>query len=202
MYVGSVGNLTPIRVAAASGALTSAHHNAVDFTACLAYIMRGFIRDELKKEDVCRSDFVDEKLRSYFKFYSYGKHYEKTVLSWPNRIKSTEDVEEVSAHVVFSRAISAFCSTNSFEDGLRAVYETGLALSAVGAVYGQLAGSWYGISALEALPDFRSIRHVDDIKKLTNIMWSIVSTDDRAAEEDRKKLLVNGRVKDLNQISL
>ena len=72
-------------------------------------------------------------------------------------------------------ALWAFHSTQSFEDGMIAAVNLGGDADSIGAVYGQIAGSYYGFSAI---PErwLAKIKDREKIEKLISDFLSVTET--------------------------
>jgi ADP-ribosylglycohydrolase len=185
-----------LRVAVASVQLSASDQSAIDSTACLVFIMRGFIRNRLRKDEVCGEFFASNKMDWYYKKYTMGSDFEATVAAWPKNLTNLENNEEKSAHAIFSCALDAFCTTHDFRSGLEKAQSHDKVSGSVGAVYGQLAGSIYGDALMPLLSWYKSTPRIEDIKGLMRLLWSCLSGD--VADNERRTLFKGGRVGDLN----
>ena len=70
----------------------------------------------------------------------------------------------------FEAALWAFVSTDSFKEGLKKVVAIGDDTDTTGAVYGQIAGAYYGINGI---PWVNKIAWIDKIKKLAEDLYEI-----------------------------
>jgi ADP-ribosyl-[dinitrogen reductase] hydrolase len=210
-----------LRIAASSGGMTAGDRSALDFPAVMAYIMRGFIKGTITRNDVCKPDFLESHLGWYFDKYPYGSNFATVAKNWGKDLPAStplKDGLEFSSQVVFQRALHAFCTEPSFIDGLAKVIKYGGDTDTIGAVYGQLFGSYYGlhnmagqtfetmqggqsvnvnVSGVGETTIFKTTQRVDGITKMIDILWGILTGDDATEARD---IMIDekGIVRDLN----
>ena len=111
----------------------------------------------------------------------YKEVYEKYGCHENGRIESIKKVEYKDApaekisgdgYCVYTleAALWAFLSTDSFVEGLKKVVALGDDTDTTGAVYGQIAGAYYGINGI---PWVKKIAWIDKIKKLAEDIYEI-----------------------------
>ena len=202
-----------LRMAAASGGMTAGDQSALDLTATMAYIMRGFIKGTLSKKTVCAPDFVRTKLGWYFEEFPFGMHFKKTIAAWLKPMPVGIGAEEFSSHVVFSRALFSFCTTDSFTDGLKKVVGFGHDTDTAAAIFGQIFGSYYGVDNVAKRKSldgkhvvdgirgtlYDTTQRTDAISLLTELLWVMLIGDDVRKAELRDILVNNDdKVRDFN----
>lgn len=202
-----------MRIAAASGGMTAGDQSALDFTAALAYIIRGFIKGTLTKMQVCDAHFVPTHLGWYFEKYPYGEFFKATKDDWQMPRPLTRGQEQFSSHVVFSWALFSFCTTESFMDGLKRVVAFGYDTDTSAAVYGQISGAYYGLNnvaqrknaagtknadGIAASKLYQSTQRIDAIRMLTDLLWCRLINDNQRDAELSQTLIIDGMVRDLN----
>lgn len=93
--------------------------------------------------------FTSTVLRTTFDKYKDDRN-EQSATSFNRFIQTPDSAIHSSGYVVHTieAALWAFCSTSSFREGALKVVNLGDDADTVGAVYGGLAGAWYGIEAI------------------------------------------------------
>ena len=122
-----------IKYAALSSQTTHKSELAVDACTCYAQLIAGAIQGYSKKE-LLSSEFISkEGLRQEIVDVINGSYMEEKLYKPTGYVVDTLEA-----------ALMAFYKYDSFEDGLIHVVSLGYDTDTVGAVYGQLAGAFYG----------------------------------------------------------
>lgn len=103
---------------------------------------------EGKSKDELLSVTYAEKLFSYIENYTF--HEEVIALAHGNYKNKSRDNIEAKGYVIntLESALWAFYNTSTFDEGLILVVNLGDDADTVGAVYGQLAGAYYGVDSI------------------------------------------------------
>ncbi|VAW88525.1 ADP-ribosylglycohydrolase family protein [hydrothermal vent metagenome] len=134
-----------LQFAAESSVTTHAAEEAVDACRLFAAILLGALLGE-KKEQILSSHYAPVK--RYWHYYSLSEKINAIAKgSYKNK---TRDEIKSSGYVVESleAALWAFYNSKSFEDGAILAVNLGGDSDTVGAIYGQLAGAYYGETAI------------------------------------------------------
>jgi len=119
----------------ASQSSQTTHKSELSVDACIYYaqLIAGAIKGN-SKEELLSNEFVDTK------------DMRKEVISIVNGSYKEDKIYQPTGYVIdtLETALVAFDRFNSFEDGLLYIVSLGYDTDTVGAVYGQLAGAFYG----------------------------------------------------------
>lgn len=109
------------------------------YTKMIVHAMNGMRKADLAKE-IANTTIADTKLREKFEDY-------KTITDWA---ETSEDKIQSSGYVIstLEAALWAFFTTDTFKDGALKAVNLGDDADTVGAVYGGLAGAYYGMEAI------------------------------------------------------
>ena len=126
-----------IEYAAKSSQTTHQSELAVDACIFYAQLIAGAIRGD-SKEKILSQDYTDATtLREEVRAVAKGSHKESRVYKPTGYVIATLET-----------ALHAFYRFNTFEEGLLYVIALGYDADTVGAVYGELAGAYYGYDAI------------------------------------------------------
>ncbi|KAI1931819.1 hypothetical protein LOZ66_004151 [Ophidiomyces ophidiicola] len=132
-----------ISIAAQSSAVTHPYPACTEccmlYTKLIACAMNGGTKSDIANV-VSRTTYVDEKVKGIFDRYA-------GVDDW---VTTEENSINSSGYVIttLEAALWSFFSTNSFQDGAFKVVNLGDDADTVGAVYGGLAGAFYGFDSI------------------------------------------------------
>lgn len=157
--------------------MTHPSSQSIECSMLMGAMINKILSGERDKMKILNFDtLLDEKSKQ-----TYNEIYEKYSCHENGRIESIKRVEykDVSAEKIsgdgycvytFEAALWAFLSTDNFKDGLKKVVALGDDTDTTGAVYGQIAGAYYGI---ENIPWVEKIAWIDKIKKLAEDLYEI-----------------------------
>jgi ADP-ribosyl-[dinitrogen reductase] hydrolase len=126
--------------------------------------------------------------------FSTGKLFDEVLFSVNNAIDDTPQELEPYGNAVetLSNAVWALMNHNSFADGMEAVLKLGGDMDTNAAVYGQIAGAFYGYSSIPN--NWKNFIYQEaDIKKLAEQLIAMKTCPilETRFEEDEKPLSVN-----------
>ena len=118
--------------------------------ACIAFtwLLYGFYKG-FSKEDILSKEYADYYLFEYDKNYSYDLEI-INILQGSYKNKSEDEINS-SGYVVHTLEASlwAFYNSNNFKEGLLKAINLGKDSDTIGAIYGSIAGAYYGINNID-----------------------------------------------------
>ena len=118
--------------------------------ACIAYtwLLYGFYKG-FSKDDILSKEYTDYYLFEYDKNYSYNSEI-INILQGSYKNKSEDDINS-SGYVVHTleATLWAFYNSNNFKEGLLKAINLGKDSDTIGAIYGSIAGAYYGIDNID-----------------------------------------------------
>lgn len=158
---------TAIAAAAESVRLTHGAPQAIDAARYFTGILLGALRG-VDKEDLLRDHY--SRLPEYWLDNPLHPEVDEVAKGSFLELNPPDIVAENYAVSALEAALWAFATTRDFRDGALAAANLGLAASAVGAIYGQLAGAYY---SLPYLPH-TWWQHVAKPETIENLAWSLL----------------------------
>ncbi len=126
------------------------HKLKICVDACIAFtwLLYGFYKG-FSKDDILSKEYADYYLFEYDKNYSYDLEI-ISILQGSYKNKSEDEINS-SGYVVHTLEASlwAFYNSNNFKEGLLKAINLGKDSDTIGAIYGSIAGAYYGIDNID-----------------------------------------------------
>ena len=136
---------------------SSMTHPSSQSTECsmlMGAIINNILNGERDKTKIVSFELLDENSKQMYKelYEKYGCHENGRIESIKKVEYAGVDVDKISGDgycvCTLEAALWAFLSTDNFKDGLKKVVALGDDTDTTGAVYGQIAGAYYGLSQI------------------------------------------------------
>jgi ADP-ribosyl-[dinitrogen reductase] hydrolase len=155
--------------------MTHPSSQSIECSMLLGAIINKILSGEKDKKKILHFDtMLDENSKQMYKevYEKYSCHVNSRIESIKNMEYDGVGADKISGdgYCVFTleAALWAFLSTDNFKDGLKKVVSLGSDTDTTGAVYGQIAGAYYGINNI---PWVDKIVWVDKIKSLATQIY-------------------------------
>jgi len=179
-------SLELIEFASKSSQTTHKSELAIDSCIFYAQLIAGAING-LSKDILLSSEFINKKsLRREVVHVVEGSYKRKTVFKPTGYVIDTLET-----------ALMAFYKFDNFEDGLLHVIALGEDTDTVGAVYGQLAGAYYGYDAINEKYKSQLQMH-DKIYNIAKELYEISKDEKKETEGDVKIHVLVGDITTVN----
>lgn len=155
--------------------MTHPSSQSIECAMILGAVLNKILSGEKEKEKILKFDLLmDENSKQIYNdiFEKYSCHENGRIESIKNMEYLKRDVSELSGdgYCVYTleAALWAFATTDNFKDGLKKVISLGDDTDTTGAVYGQIAGAYYGI---QNIPWVDKIAWIEKINKLASDLY-------------------------------
>jgi len=184
MYYNNQAKL--IEYAAKSSQTTHKSELAVDACICYAQLIAGAINGHSKEELLSKEFIQNKNLRS-------------EIIAIVNGSYKIDKVYKPTGYVIdtLETALMAFYKFETFEEGLLYVVSLGEDTDTVGAVYGQLAGAFYGYESINKKYKIQLQKH-DIIYNITEKLYSLSNSDYEVKSNDMNFHILVGDITTIN----
>jgi ADP-ribosyl-[dinitrogen reductase] hydrolase len=161
--------------------MTHPSSQSIQCSMLLGAIINKILSGEKDKEKILKFDLLDDNSKQMYKevFEKYSCHTNGRIEGIKNMEYINYPLEQLSGdgYCVYTleAALWAFATTDDFKDGLKKVVSLGDDTDTTGAVYGQIAGAYYGINNI---PWVDKITWIDKIKKLASDLYEANQKED------------------------
>jgi ADP-ribosyl-[dinitrogen reductase] hydrolase len=154
--------------------MTHPSSQSIECSMIMGSIINNILSGEREKDRVVRFYLLDEEAKKEYQeqYDKYGCHHNGSIESIKNVEYINSDGSDMSGSGycvdTLRSALWAFMTTDNFRDGLKKVVSLGEDTDTTGAVYGQIAGAYYGLSQI---PWVNNITWIDKIKDLAEKLY-------------------------------